>query len=137
MNRLENIKNFGMKKMENELLNEMTSRQHLAETTFEIESLWDRAKEMILAYNTCRVWDIKIPEFSAKVLRYHELLYGYMCVDTKGIYLVNHNRDDWRISLRDGKVDFHLAPVWMIDDFADAFNELEDRFYRWIDENLQ
>lgn len=142
MNRLENIKNYGLKKAEAEFFAEMNRRQYLAEKTEEIESLWSRVEELLVTARACKMWDIKIPESVKWVFRYYQsTIYGRMCLATsderkeKGVMLVSQANHKDYVYLLEGKVEFPSdVRTFMLDDFADALADLENKFYGWVDE---
>lgn len=135
MNRLENIKNFGFEKKANDILAEMDREIYLTKVTYEIESLWDRAKELIdtaNAYIECTSYEL--PEWC-----FYQSL-GYLGFEFKGNreYLMDGiSIGGWyRIVLQNGKLTYsgnRLEAEKRLSSFVNDFNKFEERFYEWID----
>lgn len=160
MNRIQNIKAFAMKKEAENMLKEANEQIELNRLAYEIEGLWDRAKELIEVANAClengidfrkdrkclhvgKIYDT--PEYFVSSAISHQVGFGAYSHGpvTFGTLCINHfnaiskrggGASEYELDLCDGKV-YYSGPdaKFAMERFLANFDEFETAFYAWID----
>ena len=150
--RIQNLKDWKIKKQLKETAEQMAKEEHEAEVRASIEALWPRAKEMIDIYNACVDAGVSFPtEYNCGSYRNQFLAWelgGWIGFSKVGIPQnsphVNavgmHSFKDYDINLCGCGLYVYTEgnrTMKRMEVFADEFNAFEEKFYDWFDKFTQ
>lgn len=155
MNRIEKIKIYAVEEEARKNFEMEQKKVEELKTVKKIESLWDRAKELIDTYNACVDANIKMPKessldrldmFTANAIS-HRLGFGVINPDLSTFGIANEKYRDslavhgggcanCEVVLYKGELFYKgndWDRAWAMKRFLDQFDEFESKFYAWVD----